>query len=137
MEGQVDLVLRFVALFGDGRFGLVKSIIFHHSLDARESAVEFLLRVKFAELQAGRAGQLVGGRIGGHTFDRHHADKVIGDGQKAQAHAGGGGAVRFGLNVGEASGGKKGLHGVVQVFARESCADFERRRRQQRSNVFR
>ncbi len=137
MEGQVDLVLLLVALFGDRHFRLVESIFFHHSLDAGQSAIEFLRRVEFAELQAGGAGQLVRGRIGGDAFDRHHAHEKIGDRQKAQPDAGGFGAIRFGLNIGEPSGGKKSLHRVVQRVARERFADLERRGRQQRSRFFR
>ena len=68
--------------------------------------------------------------------DHHHAHEKIGDRQKAQPDAGGVGAIRFGLNIGEASGGKKSLHRVVQRIARERFADLERRGRQQRRRFF-
>ena len=50
MEGHVDLVLLLVALFGDRHSRLVESIFFQNSLDARQSVVDFLPRVEFAEL---------------------------------------------------------------------------------------
>src|ERR1700737_2847807 len=50
MEGHVDLVLRLIAIFGDRHSRLVESIFFHYALNARQSAVDFLARVKFAEL---------------------------------------------------------------------------------------
>ena len=137
MEGQVELVLLLVALFGDGHFRPVESVFFHYSLDACPSVVEFFWGVEFAKLQAGGAGQLVGGRIVRNAFDRQHAHKKIGDRQKAQPDAGSVGAIRFGLNVGEAPGGKKSLHRVMQRFARERFADLERCGREQRSRFFR
>ena len=138
MEGQVDLVLLLVAFFGDRHFRLVESIFFQHSLDAGQSAVEFLPRVEFAELQAGGACQLVRGGIGGNAFNASACPRKNWRArQKAQADAGGFGAIRFGLNIGEPSGGKKSLHRVVQCFARERFADLERRGREQRSGLFR
>ena len=72
-----------------------------------------------------------GGWIGGDAFDQHHAHEKIGNRQKAQPDAGGFGAIRFGLNIGEPSGGIKRLHRVVQCVTGERFADLERRGRQQ------
>jgi hypothetical protein len=97
----------------------------------------FSWSVKFAELQAAGACQLVGGRIGGDAFGSSPCPQKIGSRQKAQPDAGGVGAIRFGLNIGEAAGGKKSLHRIVQRIARERFPDLERRGRQQRSRFFR
>ena len=137
MEGQVDLVLLLVTLLGIGHRRLVESIFLHHSLDACLGPVEFFPRVEFTELQTGRADQLVGGRVAGNAFHGDHAHEKIGDRQKAQANAGSVGAIGFGLNIGEAPGGKKGLHGIVQVFASENFANPERRGGEQRSRFLR
>ena len=88
-------------------------------------------------MQAAGARQLVGRGIVGDALDRQHADEKIGDGQKAQPDAGRFGPIRFGLNICEAPGGKKRLHGIVQVVAGERLADFERRSRHQRRRFFR
>ena len=114
----------------------MKSVFFHYSLDAGESTVEFLLGVEFSKLQAGSARELSRRRIVGDAFNRHYAHEKIGDGQKTQPDAGGVGAIGLRLNVCESSGGKEGLHRVVQGFTRERFADPERRGRQQRCLFF-
>src|ERR1700691_300692 len=137
MESYVDLMLLLVALLGLGRLRLVEAVLLHDSLDARNSAVEFLLRIELAQLQSGGAGQLILQRIVRNALDRYYAYEKISDCQKAQTDAGGFGAICFGLNIGETSGGKKSLHGVMQIFSRQWFADLKRSGRQEHCRFFR
>jgi hypothetical protein len=117
MQRQVDLVLLLVALFGDRNLRLVEAVLLHYPFDAGQTAVEFFVAVEFSQLQAGGARELVRGGIVRNALDGQHAYEIIGNREKLQTDAGGFGAVGFGLNIGETSGGKKGLHGVVQTVA--------------------
>jgi len=137
VKRHVHLVLRIVALLRGRHLRLVESILLHDSFDAGECAVDFLVGVELSQLQAGRAGQLVHGGIVGNAFDGNHAHKKISHRQKAQPDAGRFRAIRFGLNIGEASGGEKSLHGVVERLARERFADLERSGCQQRGRFVR
>src|SRR5271155_5425661 len=109
MKGEVDLVLLFVALFGDRNLRLVEAVLFHDSFDALQTAVEFFVAVEFSQLQTGGAGELVRRWIVGNALNGYHAYEIIAHREKTQTDARGFGAVGFGLNVGETSGGKKGL----------------------------
>ncbi len=94
--------------------------------------VKFFPGEKLAQLQASRAYELVLRRVGGDALDAHDSHKKIGDGEEAEPDTGGLDAIRFGLNVGEASAGKQSFHGVMQVVARQRFADLQRGRGQQR-----
>ncbi len=137
MEGHVDLVLLLVALLGDRHFRLVESIFFHHPLDAGQSAVEFLLRVEFAELQAGGADQLVGGRI---RWRRPRSSPCPRRNWRPSESAAGRRWFRCDPPRPEyrrTVRSKKSLHRVVQRVARKRFADLERSGRQQRRRFFR
>ena len=124
MEGEIDLALALVTLFAVRDLRLMETVLFHDSLNARDSAVEFLGRVEFAQLQAAGASQLIRGGIGRNAFHDYHANEKIGDGEKAHADSGSIGACGFCLYVGEASGGKKRLDGVVEIFSCQGFANF-------------
>ncbi len=124
MKRDVDLMLLLVALLGgrDRATGEIRSL--PESAACPPWLVELFLRIKLAQLQPGRARQLVLRRVGGDALDGHDADKKVGDGNEAEPDAGRLRAIHFRLNVGEASAGKQSFHGVVQVVARQRVADL-------------
>ena len=114
----------------------MEPVIFHHPLNTGERPVEFLLGVEFTELQASRTGQLIRRRVVRDSLDCDRTYEKISGRKKAQSDASSFGAVRLGLNVGEAARGKKRLHRVVERITSEGLTDLERRRCQQRCCLF-
>ena len=112
MERQINLVLLRSALNGDRNFRAVESVVLEHTLEICLRLVEFVLGVKFAELQAARGHELVRRRTAGNTVRGDLAYEIVRNGKETQSHASSR-TVSLGLNVSEAAGGEQGLHGIV------------------------
>src|SRR6267378_6951189 len=121
VKRDVDLVLLRVALLGAVGLRPVESVVLECALQVGQGLIEFFLGVKLPELQAARRDELIGRRAGGNAVGDNLADKVIGHRQKTQPDAGGG-SFDIRLDIGKASGGEQGLHGIVQGLASQGVS---------------
>src|SRR5208283_1895257 len=113
-----------------GDAGAVIAVLLHKLPDVLQGVVEFIGRIKFAELELRGIENLVAVGMSGSAFHIDGADKEIGRSGEGEHHIRTGGS-NFGLDVGKAARGEEDADAFANLVAVERLARFLRDHLQQ------
>lgn len=134
MEQDVDLLGSGIGDAFGSHAGTVVAVLLHELADVLQGAVELVAGMQFSELEFGGVHDLVVAGMPGSAFHVNGADKKVersGEGEHNIRVRG----CDFGLDVCEASGGKKNANAIANLIPAEGLAGLLRKHLEQMNGI--